>query len=53
MVIVHRPIVKTFANTTVWTIVAIGSYELIKWGIATVLAPETGGLSYVVAASAP
>ena len=28
-------------------------YEVFKWGIATLLAPGTGGISWVVAGCAP
>jgi RHS repeat-associated protein len=40
-------------RTGFWTIVGIGAYEVAKWGLATFLAPETGGLSYAVAAETP
>ncbi|MGN6196467.1 MAG: RHS repeat domain-containing protein [Ginsengibacter sp.] len=42
--------VKTVSK---WTIIGIGVYETVKWGIAAILAPETGGTSLAAAAAAP
>ena len=45
-----KPTVKSVA---VWTLIGIGTYEMLKWGAATLLAPETFGASYVAATVTP
>ena len=48
-----QPVVKAVGTAGFWTLVGIGAYEVVKWGVATALAPETAGLSYAVAGATP
>lgn len=40
-------------TVSVWAMIGIGIYETAKWGVAVVLAPETGGVSLAAAAASP
>ena len=48
-----RPVANIVAKTGFWALVGYGIYEGVKWGAATILAPETGGGSFAVAAALP
>jgi hypothetical protein len=41
----------TVKSISVWAIIGFGIYETVKWGVATLAAPETGGASLVAAGS--
>lgn len=44
---------QSVAKATGWTVAGIVGYEILKWGVATFLAPETLGTSFGVAAALP
>ena len=44
---------KTVSNGVGVTVVLYVTYQIFKWGMATVLAPYTGGGSYAAAGAMP
>lgn len=45
--------VEDLGKVAIVGLVLFGLYELVKWGVATALAPETGGASWAAAGCLP